>query len=40
MLFTDGMGGYMIPDVALTWVLRDMRSMWSVAAIAAHKKVE
>ena len=40
MLFTDGIGGYLIPDEALTWVLRDMRSMWAVAAAAAHKKVE
>ena len=40
MLFTDGIGGYLIPDEALTWVLRDMRSMWSAAAVAAHKKVE
>ncbi len=38
MLFTDGIGGYLIPDEALTWVLRDMRSMW--AAAAAHKKEE
>lgn len=37
MLFTDGIGGYLIPDEALTWVLRDMRSMW---AAAAHKKIE
>ena len=40
MLFTDGIGGYLIPDAALTWVLRDMRSMWSAAAAAAHEKVE
>jgi hypothetical protein len=26
ILFTDGVGGYLIPDDALTWVLRDMRS--------------
>ncbi len=31
MLFTDGIGGYLIPDEALTWVLRDMRSLWSRA---------
>jgi hypothetical protein len=37
MLFTDGIGGYLIPDEALTWVLRDMRSMW--AANAAQWKV-
>jgi len=29
MLFTDGIGGYLIPDEALTWVLRDMRSAWA-----------
>jgi hypothetical protein len=40
MLFTDGIGGYLIPDKALTWVLRDMRSMWATAAAAADKKVE
>jgi hypothetical protein len=28
ILFTDGVGGYFIPDDALTWVLRDMRSRW------------
>lgn len=28
ILFTDGVGGYFIPDEALTWVLRDMRSRW------------
>lgn len=32
MLFTDGIGGYLIPDEALTWVLRDMRSRWAAAA--------
>ncbi len=32
MLFTDGIGGYLIPDEALTWVLRDMRSAWAAAA--------
>lgn len=31
MLFTDGIGGYLIPDAALTWVLRDMRSAWAAA---------
>lgn len=40
MLFTDGIGGYMVPDESLTWVLRDMRSTWSAAAVAAHKQVE
>ena len=32
LLFTDGIGGYLIPDEALTWVLRDMRSAWAAAA--------
>ena len=32
MLFTDGIGGYLIPDEALTWVLRDMRSTWAAVA--------
>lgn len=32
MLFTDGIGGYLIPDEALTWVLRDMRSSWAKVA--------
>ena len=32
ILFTDGIGGYLIPDEGLTWVLRDMRSAWSAAA--------
>jgi len=40
MLFTEGIGSYLIPDEGLTWMLRDMRSMWGVAAAAAHKKVE
>jgi hypothetical protein len=29
MLHTTGIGGYLIPDEALTWVLRDMRAVWS-----------
>lgn len=29
LLFTDGVGGYLIPDDRLTWVLRDMRQKWS-----------
>ena len=29
MLFTDGIGGYLIPDEALTWTLRDMRAKWA-----------
>jgi hypothetical protein len=31
-LFTDGVGGYLIPDEALTWTLRDMRAEWAAAA--------
>ena len=38
MLFTDGIGGYLIPDEALTWLLRDMRSTWAAAAADAQKK--
>ncbi|MFO1478362.1 MAG: hypothetical protein U1F98_17140 [Verrucomicrobiota bacterium] len=29
VLFTDGVGGYLIPDEQLTWLLRDMRLLWS-----------
>ena len=29
ILFTNGVGGYLIPDESLMWVLRDMRSRWS-----------
>jgi|GEM_PF-2020634 len=29
ILFTEGAGGYLIADDGLTWVLRDMRSLWS-----------
>lgn len=38
VLFTDGVGGYLIPDEALTWLLRDMRSAWAAAAAGAQKK--
>ena len=38
MLFTDGIGGYLIPDEALTWVLRDMRSTWAAAAAGKEQK--
>ena len=31
MLHTTGIGGYLIPDETLTWVLRDMRALWSSA---------
>jgi hypothetical protein len=29
MLHTSGIGGYLIPGEALTWVLRDMRALWA-----------
>ena len=29
MLHTTGIGGYLVPDEALTWVLRDMRALWA-----------
>lgn len=29
LLHTSGVGGYLIPDAALTWVLRDMRALWA-----------
>jgi len=29
LLHSGGVGGYLIPDERLTWVLRDMRSLWS-----------
>jgi len=38
MLFTDGIGGYLIPDETLTWLLRDMRSAWAAAAAHAQNK--
>lgn len=28
LLHCSGVGGYLIPDERLTWVLRDMRSLW------------
>ena len=31
LLHSGGVGGYLIPDEQLTWVLRDMRSLWSSA---------
>jgi hypothetical protein len=31
MLHTSGIGGYLIPSEALTWVLRDMRALWARA---------
>lgn len=29
LLHSAGVGGYLIPDEHLTWVLRDMRSLWA-----------
>ncbi|PVZ08176.1 hypothetical protein [Actinomycetospora cinnamomea] len=29
MLHTTGIAGYLVPDDALTWVLRDMRALWA-----------
>ena len=29
MLHTTGIGGYLVPDEALTWVLRHMRALWA-----------
>lgn len=29
MLHTSGIGGYLIPNASLTWVLRDMRALWA-----------
>jgi hypothetical protein len=29
LLHSNGVGGYLIPDESLTWVLRDMRGMWA-----------
>lgn len=31
LLHSSGVGGYLIPDDRLTWVLRDMRAMWAAA---------
>ena len=36
ILFTSGVGGYLIPDESLMWVLRDMRSRWSACDAAAQ----
>ena len=38
MLFTDGIGGYLIPDEALTWTLRDMRAQWAASAARQDKR--
>lgn len=32
LLHTGGIGGYLIPDEGLTWVLRDMRALWAGSA--------
>ncbi len=32
ILHTSGIGGYLIPDASLTWVLRDMRASWAQRA--------
>jgi hypothetical protein len=29
LLHTTGIGGYLVPDETLTWVLRDMRALWA-----------
>jgi hypothetical protein len=28
LLHSSGIGGYLVPDASLTWVLRDMRARW------------
>ena len=38
MLFTDGIGGYLIPDETLTWTLRDMRAEWAAATRQSKTK--
>jgi len=38
MLFTDGIGGCLIPDETLTWTLRDMRAQWAGAAARKDEK--
>jgi len=38
VLFTDGIGGYLIPDETLTWTLRDMRAEWAAAAARKGEK--
>lgn len=32
ILHTTGIGGYLVPDETLTWVLRDMRARWALDA--------
>jgi hypothetical protein len=31
LLHSTGVGGYLVPDGQLTWILRDMRAMWAIA---------
>ena len=38
LLFTDGIGGYLVPDETLTWTLRDMRAQWAAAAARKDEK--
>ena len=35
MLHSSGIGGYLVPDEQLTWVLRDMRALWAAAPSGA-----
>ena len=39
LLHRAGVGGYLIPDEQLTWVLRDMRSLWSSGGPRATRAV-
>jgi len=32
MLHATGIGGYLVPVEALTWVLRDMRALWATGS--------
>lgn len=38
LLFEDGIGGFLIPNEKLKWVLRDMRNAW-LASISKSKRV-
>ncbi|MEV0986001.1 hypothetical protein [Streptomyces sp. NPDC049949] len=33
MLHSSGIGGYLIPNETLTWVLRDMRALWAAEGV-------
>jgi hypothetical protein len=35
LLHSTGVGGYVIPDARLMWVLRDMRALWTAGGPAA-----